>query len=363
MATTITTTLPDIMLTSSIPDIYFTSDESQVNVSVTVNGVDVFSETYYTFRRYVQMHDLGEIVENAMRSSFSPLAECELRANDQSMRFTALLCLREGPMSCLSMLQQNFLTSRKTKVLPPDSVDLLHCIVLDREHRLLKIDIYFRQDGKPDVQHLFTVEEPSDRFNDGYSHFIKTVSTFQLLDLLAQKYPMHRDFELLYATYRINDRSFTYYFSKERTDYSLYFLNVYGCLELVSFNATTKAKTKVTKQTAFSNRQMSFYDETLEKTYDVEIANLASEDAEWLEEVFISPDVGMPSRPITAEDDEFDTFDRILITDCTCEAQDGDTELNKVKFSWRRSSQRLPASFTDLSFYRIHTAPFNHPFT
>lgn len=363
MATSITTHIPDIILTSAIPDIYISSDDDSVVVYVSVNGSEVFSETYYTYRGTVRMHDLSDIVENAMRSSFAPLAQVEIEADGSVKSFTALYSLRSGPVSCIEMLSSHFLTSRRVKVLPPDSVDLLHAIIMDREHRLIKTDLYFRHDGKEEVCHLFTVNEPTDRYNNGNTHFTMSVSTFSFLALLAEKYPKWKDFELLYATIRINDRSITYYFSKERTDYTLYFNNCFNCLEMAAFNATTKAKTKVTRQTAFSNRLMSFYDESVEKTYEVEAANLDAEEAEWFEEIFTSPYVARPDHRITEDDDEFDVFEPMLITDCTCEAQDSDSELNKVKFTWRRDSQRLPQSLEDFSRYRIHTAPYNLQFT
>ena len=186
-------------------------------------------------------------------------------------------------------------------------------------------------DGSDTVHYLFDVVEPDRQSNVGDTLYTIYVSIFALIEKLRAKFPTRSDFELVSANYVINGRAFRYYFTQERADYTVYFLNSFNLLEVATFNAKTTARTKVTKQTAYANRRMSFYDEIAEKTYDVEIANLLSEEAELMEEVFTSSNVVLVDRPLTAEDDEFYIFKPMMITDCTCEAQDGDSELNKVK--------------------------------
>ena len=38
---------------------------------------------------------------------------------------------------------------------------------------------------------------------------------------------------------------------------------------------------------------------------------------------------------VDIEDDDFGNMQSVIITDSTCEIQDGDEELNRIKFTWQ----------------------------
>ena len=67
------------------------------------------------------------------------------------------------------------------------------------------------------------------------------------------------------------------------------------------------------------------------------------------------------NKPYHEEDNLNEPYPLVLITDSTCEVQDGDEELNTVKFSYRYTSDR-PESSVALPD-RIHTDTFKTPFS
>ena len=118
----------------------------------------------------------------------------------------------------------------------------------------------------------------------------------------------------------------------------------------------TTAKTDVERSLAIINGSSRFYNQSTTKTYEVEAGPLTSDEAGWIDQFFSSHDV------FRIEPDPTNSYDPlllapILITDSTCEIQDGDEKLNTVKFTWRytdnRPIVRLSAS------PGIFTSPYN----
>ena len=66
-------------------------------------------------------------------------------------------------------------------------------------------------------------------------------------------------------------------------------------------------------------------------------------------------------RPYNDDDFFNETFPPVLITDSTSEVQDGDDELNKVKFTYRRTSVRPDSGFRYSD--RIHNDTYKNPFS
>lgn len=82
-----------------------------------------------------------------------------------------------------------------------------------------------------------------------------------------------------------------------------------------------------------------FYNQSTAKTYEVQTRPLTSDEAEWMDQLFSSYDV-FRIKPDATNDVDPLVLDPILITDCTCEVQNGDEKLNTVKFTWRYTDNR-----------------------
>ncbi|MDE6644440.1 MAG: hypothetical protein K2K27_10125 [Muribaculaceae bacterium] len=101
----------------------------------------------------------------------------------------------------------------------------------------------------------------------------------------------------------------------------------------------TTAKTDLDRSTAVFNGTSQFYDQSVEKTYEVEAGPLTSDEVEWIDQLLtpydffcIEPDATNPSAPYI--------FTPILITNSPCEVHNADDGLNSVKFTWRYAYNR-----------------------
>jgi hypothetical protein len=127
--------------------------------------------------------------------------------------------------------------------------------------------------------------------------------------------------------------------------------------ETIYLNAVTTTKTKVNRSMAISQGRHSFYDQSVDKTYEVESAPMSQAEAEWVEQLFMSHSV----RLGTASDP--DTLPEVIITDSTCEIDDNDEKLHQVKFTWQfvdHCPHLQTSAKTDES--RIFTEPYNQTF-
>ncbi len=81
-------------------------------------------------------------------------------------------------------------------------------------------------------------------------------------------------------------------------------------------------------------------------------AALTSDEAEWIGQLFTSHEVYCMKDGNQLP---------VLITDSTCEMQDGDDKLNTVKFTWRFADNRPAVSFP--SSPNIFTEHYTQPFS
>ena len=108
---------------------------------------------------------------------------------------------------------------------------------------------------------------------------------------------------------------------------------------------------------AISQGRHSFYDQSVDKTYEVETAPMFQAEAEWVAQLFMSHSV----RLGTASDP--DTLPEVIITDSTCEIDDNDEKLHNVKFTWQfaMKTPHLMKSFREDTNGKF-TEPYNQTF-
>lgn len=162
---------------------------------------------------------------------------------------------------------------------------------------------------------------------------------------------------LLSFTVRCGQRSVTCFVDNSLTDLeSFYFRNCFNVWDSATLPVETTAKTDVERSLAIINDKSRFYNQSTAKTYEVEAGPLTSDEADWIDQLFSSHDV------FRIEPDPTNSYDPlllapILITDATCEIQDGDEKLNKVKFTWRYTDNRPIVRLSASS--GIFTEPYN----
>ena len=120
---------------------------------------------------------------------------------------------------------------------------------------------------------------------------------------------------------------------------TFYFRNCFNVWDWATLPAATTAKTDVDRSVAIINGKSRFYNQSTAKTYEAQTGPLTSDEAEWIDQLFSSYDVFRIEPDATNDVDPL-LLAPILITDCTCEVQNGDEKLNTVKFTWRYTDNR-----------------------
>ncbi len=149
-----------------------------------------------------------------------------------------------------------------------------------------------------------------------------------------------REVALMSFTVVCGQRSLSFFVDNSLDDRNTFFFrNCFNVWDFASLPLITTAKTEVNRSTAILNGKSQFYDQSESKTYEAETAPLTSDEAQWIDQLFTSHEV-FRIEPDPTNDEDPLILAPVLITDSTCEVQDGDEKLNSVKFSWRYADNR-----------------------
>lgn len=135
---------------------------------------------------------------------------------------------------------------------------------------------------------------------------------------------------------------------------TLMFLNAFNAFETVHIVGKTTVKSKIESSLAVGLNQSYQYDMRFEKTYETETAALTEQELKWFDQILSSRYVRLVDFS-NSEENPFADGAILLITDSTCEVDDGDGELQRVKFSWQFTENDpelgigyVPVSTTDI---------------
>ena len=145
------------------------------------------------------------------------------------------------------------------------------------------------------------------------------------------------------------------------------FFNMFNIPEYLAIHGVTTEKTEVSRSSAVCNHVTTYYDRSVERTYEVETGPLSASQAEWIDQLILSHDV----RFIDPKNPSLYSLPRVLIGDHTCEISDTDEEMNIIKFAWQFAEDRphyrcgisLVAEGAAVSGTRIFTSEFNSVFS
>ena len=115
---------------------------------------------------------------------------------------------------------------------------------------------------------------------------------------------------------------------------TLMFLNAFNAFETAHIVGETTTKSKTESSLAVGLNQSYQYDMKIEKTYETETAALTEQELKWFDQILSSRYVRLVDFSNGEENPLADGV-VILITDSTCEVNDGDGELQRVKFTWQ----------------------------
>lgn len=371
MATSIHLNFGDLAFSSAVERITVRTAAASVDISLHIlSGTAenlIFSETYYPYGGTVTLHDFASIIETEMSVWEQPLATFRLSAQaadgtDASLTFSILYCDRHTDLQPGAVIDSQFLTTRRiitaSAYIP---VPLFYIVppLKYEEQELIAYRIITRRTDTDTVRIIFAPDGYTG-YGTAYRLGMLTVSRDALYEKTA-KYYNGIPYEILGVTVEIGRRSITIYYSDSRPNLRLWFTNMFNCLELAELRGDTNAKTKVKCSEAVCADTLRLYDRSVEQSFEFQADNLSIDTARWLSQLFTSRDVRIVNRPYNEEDYLNESFPSVLITDSTSEVQDGDEELNKVKFTYRRTSVRPDSRMRRIE--RIHNETYKNPFS
>jgi len=338
-----------IIFSSVIDNIVIMADGSYVDVTLAApGGFVILKERYYAHGGTVTLFDLASLIESHLRSTGLLYADFTLSAfsdspenNADSCVLHVLYCDRFTVCSDVpKFLKENFLTTLAYRRIPPNAPILLSFYAENGESGAFHISYSFR---KKNSDALFR--------HSCILHSDLTVSKSDIIQYEIYQYEIIEDaasfagvpsteIELTSFVISCGQRSLSFFIDPTLDLRRVFFFrNCFNAWDWASFPYTMSAKTDVERSMAVINGRSNFYNRSTNQTYEVQAGPLSSDEAEWIDQLFTSYEV------LRIEENKVDPYNLpipvpVLITDCSCEVQDGDEKLNSVKFTWRYADNR-----------------------
>ena len=329
MATTLITEIPVIVFSSQIGDIELSTDQEKIVITLEDGLKEIYRSKLYAFDGKVTIVNIGEVIEQYMRTqdesfiAFTMYYNKEDGTNIGSFNINTLYCSLILDIEAGIFGSYNFLTTLSAKRVHRDAYDYIwlfhgqergtvmaHCIYEDENGNIANISVSYQSFIASDI---------------GVSRIVVSQQKIvNQISLAGGKIKRLLSFSLEFL-----NRHFTYYIVDYTPEVSFVFKNCFNVTEYVSFSAITTTKTKVNRSTAISGGEHLFYDQSVDKSYEVETASLTNDEAHWVEQLINSHSVRFGTSP------NADKLPKIIITDSDCEIHDDDEELNKLKFTWQ----------------------------
>ena len=357
MATTLITVIPIFVFSSQIEGIELQTDQDKIVIVVEDGTTEIFTTSLYAFDGKVEIVNIGEVLENYMIANgkvftaFTVYYNTADGTNLGSFNLNTLFCSLRLDIEAGVFASYNFLTTLTAKRVPPHSIETIS-ILHGQETGPLKFHcVYETEEGEIGNKTITMRTITTDDI--GVSSIQVSYDTIYLRLRLQGAKPS----KLLSYTVEYNNRSFTYYATENTPEVSFTFRNCFNVDETAYFNAITTTKTKVNRTMAVSQGRHLFYDQTVDKTCEVQTASLTAEEAYWVEQLLMSHTVRLGTST------DVETLPEVIISDSDCEIADNDEELNKVKFTWQfaKTAPHLQKSLRS-DANGVFTEPYNQVF-
>lgn len=347
MAHSISNKPQGLVLSSAVTEVSVSVDGDFVDVSlIGPGGAVVLAERYYAYSGYVTLYDLRSLMEMVMRSSGIAVADFTLKVFSgsdvaDSCVFHVLYCDRLSFSSDVpAILKENFLSTLSMRRVAPDSTVSLFLFADEGESIEYSVAFSFRVRGSEDIRrHSFSADSGKTAVSSDVVQL--NISTASLCEAAATSAGTKAaDVELLSFTVSCGQRSMTFFVDRSLFDSeTFWFRNCFNVFDSITLPSVTIAKTDVDRTLASVNGSSRFYNQSTSKSYEVQSGPLTSDEAEFIDQLFSSYDVFRIERDVTNDVDPF-VLAPVLVTDSTCEIQNGDDKLNSVKFTWRYADNR-----------------------
>ena len=357
MATSLITEIPIFVFSSQIGDIELSTDQAKIEIVVEDGLTKMFKTMLYAYNGKVTLVNIGEVLENYMGANGKVFTAFTVYYNTAegayigSFNINTLYCSLVLDIEAGIFGSYNFLTTLKAKRIPRGATETLWLFHGQERGTAIAHCIY--EDDNGDIANI-SVPFITLAFSDiGVSRIVITYA--KLINQITSAGGKVR--RLLSFSMEFNNRHITYYIVDAQANVSFHFNNCFNVSESIHFYAITSTKTKVNRSTALVGGRYLFYDQSVDKTYEVVSASLTDEEAHWVEQLLSSDDVRLGNSA------NVQNLPEVIITDSTCEMSDTDDELNKVKFTWQfamKTPHLLKSFRSDTN--GIFTEPYNQTF-
>ncbi len=358
-----------IILSSALGDLEISVEGDYVDVLLTATARTILSERYYAYGGRVTLYDLASLIEAEMRSSGMAYSDFTLRVftdtinnKTDSCTLHILYCDRYTPHTDVpTFLAENFLTTLHIRrVATAATVSLFFFAQSGESLEYAVVHNFRKKENNALFSHTYYLQSGRTANSARVEQINITVADI-IADAASSVTARLSEIEPVSFTVRCGQRSITFFIDPSLdTAPSFFFRNCFNVWDWVALPGVTTAKTDVERSTAVINGTAQFYNQSASKSYEVEAGPLTSDEAEWIDQLLTSYDVFRVECDPTTPEDPY-VFAQILITDSTCEVQDGDDKLNSVKFTWRYADNR-PVVHLSAS-PGIFTSPYNIVFS
>lgn len=346
-----------LMLTSELPtSLTYKSTDKTVHVQVSAAGTVIFATTLYPYNGQGSFSGLQEIIEAYMEQHHKVMVTISIMMDDsdseEDIDFNAIYCRHRLASSTLDFclthyltLADAFLIPRGTKFIVPfylesgTSSDCHLDVVVQRKDGTIAPTLSYMQDDSNDEGECISYEY---LYEDDIAEATRS---------LFPSVPFEK---ILSVTARRGARSITLYYTDTAPALHLHFRNAFNAQMHLYLFGTLTTNTDMEQTEATCQGQASFYDRSLNQTFDFETSFLTPDEAIYLTQLLISPQVYLMTAPKNLTNPE------ILITDMTAETTDNSTDTNRIKFTfkYRHPTQlHYPTESKD-----IFTTPYNPTF-
>lgn len=354
------------MLSSNLREVKIYVDGVYVDVTLTgPGGMVILAERYFAYGGQVTLCELSSLIESEMRSSGEAYADFTLRAytdtpanNADSHTFHILYCDRLTVCTDIpQFLKENFLTTLQFRRVPEKSTTSLFLFADKGE--VLEYSVSYNArviESGANVRNTFYIDGGTATTNG--IRQIDISAGMIIADASAKMGKRLSEMEVVSFTINCGQRSATFFVDRSIPEYanSFAFRNCFNLWEVASLPLLTTAKMEVDRSTATVNGTSLFYDQSVNKTYEVTAGPITSDEADWIEQLLTSRDLRR-FEPNDCDDTEPYILQPILITDMTCDISDSDEKPNIVKFTWRYTDNRAIVRFS--ASRGIFSSPFD----
>jgi len=324
-------------LSSALQDLSWSTDQQQVHVRLYYQhtGQILLETTLAAIGGTARLYQTRELVERYMRlrgiARLYPLQVQHMEGSSwvHDAAMTVIYCeldmmLPSGGTS--QFLEQNFLTSRKAKVLPTDEqvieqlffvqpqgtpeAPVLHVTYLDDEGGVAMGDITLQADYGAAQGNLYVCE----------------------FSLATVKQAIQDAVTVIAVTVSVGSRHMEYYRAARRGNVAFRFANAFNVPESAYLSAVVNRKTEDGRKIARIAGTLALYDRRPVTSYEVQTAPLSYEQAGWIDQLITSPDVCLIDGT------------QVIITDGTAECHNDNAELNSAKFTYSQLDMRHTVS-------------------